>query len=111
MAEAEWLDAREAQLWQSYRDKHRDLMRALEARLIGNSGLSGADYALMHPLSVAEDGVEDSGYDGAYVFRVWLRQGASGGFRGINQHEDGGFLELWLRPRIAKVGFVYRRSV
>ena len=57
MAEAEWLDAREARLWQSYRDTHRDLMRALEARLIGNSGLSGADYALMHPLSVAEDGV------------------------------------------------------
>jgi DNA-binding MarR family transcriptional regulator len=57
MADAEWLDAREARLWQSYRDTHRDLMRALEARLIGNSGLSGADYALMHPLSIAEDGV------------------------------------------------------
>jgi DNA-binding MarR family transcriptional regulator len=57
MAEAQWLDAREARLWQSYRDTHRDLMRALEARLIGNSGLSGADYALLHPLSVAEDGV------------------------------------------------------
>src|SRR3954469_13618177 len=32
-------------------------MRALEARLISNSGLSGADYALLHPLSEAEDGV------------------------------------------------------
>jgi DNA-binding MarR family transcriptional regulator len=57
MTEPQWLDAREARLWQSYRDTHRELMRALEARLIGNSGLSGADYALLHPLSVAEDGV------------------------------------------------------
>ena len=57
MAEPQWLDPREARLWQSYRDTHRELMRALEARLIRNSGLSGADYALLHPLSEAEDGV------------------------------------------------------
>ncbi|GAA1586368.1 MULTISPECIES: MarR family winged helix-turn-helix transcriptional regulator [Kribbella] len=53
----EWLDEREARLWQTYRDTHRELMRALEARMIGNSGLSGADYALLHPLSEAENGV------------------------------------------------------
>lgn len=57
MAESRWLDAREARLWESYRDTYRELMRALEARLIRNAGLSGADYALLHPLSVAEDGV------------------------------------------------------
>jgi DNA-binding MarR family transcriptional regulator len=57
MVEPQWLDAREARLWQSYRDTYGELMRALEARLIVNSGLSGADYALLHPLSVAEDGV------------------------------------------------------
>ena len=37
--------------------RYRELMRALEARLIKNSGLSGADYALLHPLSEVEDGV------------------------------------------------------
>ncbi len=57
MVDAQWLDTREARLWQSYCDTYRELMRALEARLIGNSGLSGADYALLHPLSEAEDGV------------------------------------------------------
>ena len=57
MADPQWLDAREARLWQSYRETHRELKRALEARLITNSGLSGADYALMHPLSEAADGV------------------------------------------------------
>lgn len=57
MTEPQWLDEREARLWQSYRDTHRELMRALEARMITNSGLSGADYALLHPLSEAEDGV------------------------------------------------------
>lgn len=57
MAETRWLDAREAHLWQSYRDSYRELLSALETRLIKNSGLSGADYALLHPLSTADDGV------------------------------------------------------
>jgi DNA-binding MarR family transcriptional regulator len=57
MAETRWLDAREAHLWQSYRDSYRELVSALETRLIRNSGLSGADYALLHPLSTADQGV------------------------------------------------------
>ena len=57
MTEPRWLDAREAHLWQAYRDTQRELTRVLEARLISNSGLSGADYALLHPLSSAEGGV------------------------------------------------------
>ena len=57
MTDTRWLDAREAQLWQSYRDTYRELVSALENRLISNSGLSGADYALLHPLSTAESGV------------------------------------------------------
>ncbi|GAA2793372.1 MarR family winged helix-turn-helix transcriptional regulator [Kribbella solani] len=57
MTEPRWLDQREARLWLSYRDTHRELMRALEARMISNSGLSGADYALLHPLSEAENGL------------------------------------------------------
>jgi DNA-binding MarR family transcriptional regulator len=57
MKEPRWLDAREAHLWQSYRDLYRELTGALEARLVGNSGLSGADYALLHPLSVSQCGV------------------------------------------------------
>jgi DNA-binding MarR family transcriptional regulator len=57
MTEPRWLDAREARLWQSYRDSYRELVRALEARMLANSGLSGADYALLHPLSTSECGV------------------------------------------------------
>ncbi|MEU8221838.1 MarR family winged helix-turn-helix transcriptional regulator [Kribbella sp. NPDC048915] len=57
MVEPRRLSEQEAALWQSYRETHRELMRALEARMIANSGLSGADYALLHPLSEAEDGV------------------------------------------------------
>jgi DNA-binding MarR family transcriptional regulator len=57
MTETRWLDAREAHLWQSYRDAFRELSSTLEGRLIRNSGLSGADYALLHPLSSTESGV------------------------------------------------------
>lgn len=57
MTEPRWLDAREAHLWQTYREVYRELTGALENRLISNSGLSGADYALLHPLSSSEQGV------------------------------------------------------
>ncbi|TDU91300.1 DNA-binding MarR family transcriptional regulator [Kribbella voronezhensis] len=57
MAQTRWLDAREAHLWKSYRDSHRELLSALETRLIKNSGLSGAEYALLQPLSNAPHGV------------------------------------------------------
>jgi DNA-binding MarR family transcriptional regulator len=57
MKEPRWLDAREAHLWQSYRDLYCELTCVLEARLIRNSGLSGADYAMLHPLSVSQCGV------------------------------------------------------
>jgi DNA-binding MarR family transcriptional regulator len=57
MGEPRWLDAREAHLWQSYRHLHRELAGALEAQLIRDSGLSGADYALLVPLSESPDGV------------------------------------------------------
>jgi DNA-binding MarR family transcriptional regulator len=57
MAETRWLDVREAHLWESYRDAYRELTVVLEGRLIRNSGLSGADYTLLHPLSTSECGV------------------------------------------------------
>ncbi|GAB2596926.1 MarR family winged helix-turn-helix transcriptional regulator [Kribbella endophytica] len=57
MGEVQWLDAREAQLWQTYRDSYRELMVALEGRMTANGGLSPADYALLHPLSSSEDGL------------------------------------------------------
>lgn len=57
MAEVQWLDAREAQLWQTYRDSYRELMAALEGRMTAHGGLSPADYALLHPLSSSEDGI------------------------------------------------------
>ncbi|TWD79057.1 DNA-binding MarR family transcriptional regulator [Kribbella amoyensis] len=57
MTQTRWLDAREAHLWQSYRDTYTELVGALETRLAENSGLSGADYALLHPLSSSEHGI------------------------------------------------------
>ena len=57
MAEARWLDEREARLWRAYRDLTRDLQRAFDRQLERDAGLSGADYALLVPLSEAPDGV------------------------------------------------------
>ncbi len=57
MTDRRSLDTREAHLWQSYRDTYRELISTLEGRLITNSGLSGADFALLAPLSTSETGV------------------------------------------------------
>jgi len=57
MADAGWLDEREARVWQAYRDLTRDLQRAFDRQLERAGGLSGADYALLVPLSETADGV------------------------------------------------------
>ncbi|SES30343.1 DNA-binding transcriptional regulator, MarR family [Lentzea xinjiangensis] len=57
MADVRWLDDREAQLWQAYRDLTRELQRAFDRQLERDAGLSGADYAILAPVSEAEDGV------------------------------------------------------
>ena len=56
MAEPRWLDEREAHLWQAYRDLQRELRNALDRQLIRDAGLSGAEYALLVPLSEAAGG-------------------------------------------------------
>ena len=56
MAEPRWLDEREAHLWQAYRDLQRELRNALDRQLVHDAGLSGAEYALLVPLSEAPGG-------------------------------------------------------
>jgi DNA-binding MarR family transcriptional regulator len=57
MAEPRWLDEREAHLWQSYLNLNRQLFGALEDQLLQDAGLSGADYAVLVPLSESAEGV------------------------------------------------------
>jgi DNA-binding MarR family transcriptional regulator len=55
MAKPRWLNEREAHLWQAYRDLQRELRNALHRQLVRDAGLSGAEYALLVPLSEAPD--------------------------------------------------------
>ena len=57
MPEPRWLDQREAQVWQAYRDLKVELQAALDRQLERDANLSGADYALLVPLSESVDGV------------------------------------------------------
>ncbi|SER60649.1 DNA-binding transcriptional regulator, MarR family [Lentzea xinjiangensis] len=54
---ARWLDEDEARLWRAYRVLSGELQRAMERQLERDAGLSGADYAVLAPLSEAEGGV------------------------------------------------------
>jgi len=57
VAKARWLDEREEHLWQAYRDLQRELRNALDRQLVRDAGLSGAEYALLVPLSEAPGGL------------------------------------------------------
>jgi DNA-binding MarR family transcriptional regulator len=57
VAEPRWLDEREARVWRVYVDVQRELIGALERHSLRDSGLSGAEYAVLVPLSAAPDGL------------------------------------------------------
>ncbi len=57
MTKPRWLDEREAHLWRSWLRLNQELPSALVDQLSRESGLSGADYAVLVPLSEAPDGM------------------------------------------------------
>jgi DNA-binding MarR family transcriptional regulator len=57
MAKPRWLDERQQRMWQAYLHMNQHLYAALETQLVRDSGLSGADYRVLVPLSEEADGV------------------------------------------------------
>ena len=57
MAKPRWLDEGQQRVWQGFLDLNQDLLGVLEQQLARESGLSGADYRVLHPLSVAPGGL------------------------------------------------------
>ena len=57
MTKPRWLDGRQQRLWQGYLHLNQDLFAVLEQQLARESGLSGADYRVLHPLSEAPGGL------------------------------------------------------
>jgi DNA-binding MarR family transcriptional regulator len=57
MATPQWLDERQARAWQAYLKLNQELYATLEVQLQRDSGLSGADYTVLVPLSTASAGV------------------------------------------------------
>ena len=51
MAKPRWLDDRQQHVWQAYLHLDQHLYSALEQELVRDSGLSGPDYKVLHPLS------------------------------------------------------------
>src|SRR5438128_5876951 len=56
MAKPRWLNERQQHVWQGYLQVNRELFAFLD-QLARESGLSGADYQVLHPLSVAPGGL------------------------------------------------------
>jgi DNA-binding MarR family transcriptional regulator len=56
MAQPRWLDERESHLWRSWLRMNNELVGRLEELVNRESGLSGADYAVLVPLSESAEG-------------------------------------------------------
>jgi DNA-binding MarR family transcriptional regulator len=52
-----WLDDRQQRMWQAYLHMNQHLYATLENQLVRDSGLSGADYRVLVPLSEEPSGV------------------------------------------------------
>ena len=57
MVKPRWLDERQQHVWQAYLHVNQQLYALLEQELVRDSGLSAADYMVLHPLSQAPDGL------------------------------------------------------
>ena len=57
MAKPRWLDERQQRVWQGYLHLNQELIAVLEQQLARESGLSGADYRVLVPLSEAPGGL------------------------------------------------------
>jgi DNA-binding MarR family transcriptional regulator len=56
VAKPRWLDEREAHLWRTWLRLNQKLPSVLEDQVRQDAGLSGADYAVLVPLSESPDG-------------------------------------------------------
>ena len=57
MAKPRWLDEREARLWRTWLRLNQELPSVLEQQISRDGGLSGADYAVLVPLSESPEGM------------------------------------------------------
>jgi DNA-binding MarR family transcriptional regulator len=57
MAKGRWLDEREAHLWRTWLRVNQELPSVLAEQTSRDGGLSGADYAVLVPLSESPDGM------------------------------------------------------
>jgi DNA-binding MarR family transcriptional regulator len=57
VSEPQWLTPNEVDVWAKYRRLRRELQRAQDQQLQRDSNLSGADYALLAPLSESRGGL------------------------------------------------------
>src|SRR3954471_22504478 len=111
MAEPRWLDERQQRVWQDYLHLHQDLITVLEQQLARESGLSGADYRVLVPLSESPDGLLRARDLGAEI--GWDRSRLSHHLsrmekRGLIAREDCAEGALGLMVRLTKAG---RRTI
>jgi len=111
MARSRWLDEHQQHLWQAYLHVNQDLIAVLEQQLARGSGLSGADYRVLHALSEASDGLLRARDLGAEI--GWDRSRLSHHLsrmetRGLLTREDCAEDARGLMVRLTKVG---RRAI
>ena len=103
VATTRWLDEREAHLWRTWLRVNQELPSVLEAQIGRDGGLSGADYAVLVPLSESPEGMLRSRELGREI--LWDRSRLS---HHLNRMEKRG---LVTREDLASYRVIERRPL
>jgi DNA-binding MarR family transcriptional regulator len=101
----QWLDEREAGVWRGFLEASQQLVAAMDRQLVRESQLSGAEFAVLVPLSEHADGVvrardlgKSLGWDRSRLSHLLKRMEARGLLERKNCSSDARGLDVEITP-------------
>ncbi|WP_028266121.1 MarR family winged helix-turn-helix transcriptional regulator [Arthrobacter sp. MA-N2] len=105
MKNTQWLDERESEVWRGFLAASQQLATSMDRQLVRESQLSGAEYAVLVPLSEHADGVvrardlgKSLGWDRSRLSHLLKRMEARGLLERKNCSSDARGLDVEITP-------------
>jgi DNA-binding MarR family transcriptional regulator len=103
--ETQWLDERETEVWRGFLQASQQMAAAMDRQLVRESQLSGAEFAVLVPLSEHADGVvrarelgRSLGWDRSRLSHLLKRMEARGLLERKNCSSDARGLDVQITP-------------
>jgi DNA-binding MarR family transcriptional regulator len=105
MTDTKWLDERKTAVWRGFLEASQQLLASMDRQLVRDSQLSGAEYAVLVPLSEHPNGVvrardlgQSLGWDRSRLSHLLKRMEARGLLERKNCPSDARGLDLEITP-------------